>query len=112
MRLDKFALATITVVSTLALPGLSQATSMFHAENSEAGFTFNADHFQSTKSRADVLAELEAARKDGTLDLIQRGKPLPIKNDGPGTTRQQVIEGMHTETPEQSRVRVELTRGG
>jgi hypothetical protein len=111
MLFDKFALA-VAVVTTLTLPRLSQATSMFHAENSEAGLTFQSDHFQSSKSREDVLAELEAARKDGTLDLIQRGKPLPIKTDGPATTRQQVIDGMHNETPRQRRVRMELTRGG
>jgi hypothetical protein len=59
-----------------------------------------------------VLAELEAARKDGTLALIQRGAPLPIKNAGPAKTRHQGIDEMRSESPEQRRARMELPTGG
>ena len=59
-----------------------------------------------------MLAELEAARKDGSLALMQRGAPVPIKNAGPAKTRQQVIDEMRNESPEQRRARVELTTGG
>jgi len=112
MRFEKFAVATITVISTLALPGLSQATSVYHAASGEAGFSYHPDHAVNGKSRAEVLAELEAARKDGTLALIQRGAPLPIKNAGPAKSRQQVIDEMRSESPEQHRARMELTSGG
>ncbi|MCC6889858.1 MAG: hypothetical protein IT536_15110, partial [Hyphomicrobiales bacterium] len=44
--------------------------------------------------------------------LIQRGAPLPIKNAGPAKTRQQVIDEMRNESPEQRRARMELTAGG
>lgn len=64
------------------------------------------------KSRAEVLAKLEAACKDCTLAPIQRGAPLPIKNAGPAKTRQQVIDEMRNESPEQYRARMELTAGG
>lgn len=112
MRIKKFALATVALLSALALPGLSQANSIYHAASGEVGFTYHPDHFKSTKSRADVLAELEAARKDGTLALIQRGAPVPIKNAGPAKTRQQVINEMLSESPEQRRARMDLTIGG
>ena len=59
-----------------------------------------------------MLAETEAARRDGTLALIQRGAALPIKNAGPTKTRQQVIEEMRSESPKQRRARMELTTGG
>jgi hypothetical protein len=78
---------------------LAQATSIYHAASSEAGYTYHPDHATNGKSRAEVLAELEAARKDGTLALIQRGAPLPIKNGGPANTRQQVIDEMRNESP-------------
>ena len=112
MRFDKFAIATVAVISTLALPGLSQATSVYHATSSEAGYTFHPDHATNGKSRADVLAETEAARKDGTLALMQRGAPLPSTSAGPAKMRQQVIEEMRTESPEQRRARLESTSGG
>ncbi|MBN9206146.1 DUF4148 domain-containing protein [Methylibium petroleiphilum] len=112
MRFHKFAIATVAAVSAIALPGLSQATSIYHAASGEAGFTFHPDHATNGKSRAEVLAELEAARKDGTLALIQRGAPLPIKQAGPAKTRQQVIDEMRSESPEQRRQRLELTAGG
>ena len=62
MRFNMFALATIPVFSNIALPGLSQANSIYHAANGEAGFTYHPDHATNGKSRADVLAEIEAAR--------------------------------------------------
>ncbi len=112
MRFDKFAFATIAAISTLALPGLAQATSVYHATSGEAGYTFHPDHATNGKSRADVLAETEAARRDGTLALIQRGAALPIKNAGPTKTRQQVIEEMRSESPEQRSARMALINGG
>ena len=112
MRFRTFTLPALAVAITFALPGLAQADSMHHRTAGETGFTYHPEHFQSTKSRAEVIAELEAARKDGTLALIQRGAPLPIKNAGPAKTRQQVIDEMRNESPEQRRARMELTAGG
>lgn len=112
MRFNKFAVATVTTVAALVLPGLSQATSIYHPASGEVGFTYHPDHAKGGKSRAEVLAELEAARKDGTLALMQRGAPLPIKQTGPAKTRQQVIAEMLNEPPEQRRARMELQTGG
>ena len=108
----KFAFATVAVITAIALPGLSQATSLYHAAGGEAGFTYHPDHATNGKARTEVLAELETARKDGTLALIQRGAPLPIKNAGPAKSRQQVIDEIRSESPEQRRARMELTSGG
>ena len=60
-------------------PPTAQASSMWHPAPTEEGFTYHPDHFQSTKTRAQVMAEVEAA-PDGTLAILQRGAPLPIKS--------------------------------
>ena len=96
---DKFAIATVTAL-TLALPGLSRATSIYHAAGGEAGFTYHPDHATNGKSRAEVLAELEVARKDGSLAFPQRGAPVPVKYVGPSKTRQQVIDECATSRPQ------------
>ena len=67
------------VALAMTLPVLAQANSLYHPAQGEVGFTEHLDHWKSTKTRAQVMAELEAARKDGTLALIQRGAPLPMK---------------------------------
>jgi len=108
----KIAFATVAVISAVALPGLAQATSLYHSANTDAGYTYHPDHVTNGKTRAEVRAEVEAARKDGTLALMQRNAPLPIKSTGPGKTRQEVIDEMRHESPEARRVRLESTSGG
>lgn len=100
------------IAAALSLPGLSFANSAWHPDNGEAGFTYHPDYVKSTKTRAQVLAELEAARKDGTLALLQRGAPVPVKATGPGKTRQQVLGDMSNESPEARRARMEMHTGG
>jgi len=86
-------LRKISLASCLALivPVAAQATSLTHDVGGEAGFTFHPDHVASTLTRAAVRAEIQAARKDGTLALLQRGIPLPAKVDGPSKSRTEVI---------------------
>ncbi len=110
MRAYKFAF--VTVISALVLPGLSQAASIYHPASGEAGVTYHPDHAKNGKSRAEALAELEAARRDGTLALMQRSAPVPIKHTGPAKARQQVIDELLNELPEQRRARLELLAGG
>ena len=112
MSFNKVTIATIAVISTLALQEPSRANSIYHAAAGEPGFTFHPDHAKNAKSRAEVIAELDAARKDGSLALIQRAAPLPIKNAGSAKTRQQVIDEMRNESPEERRMRMELAIGG
>jgi Domain of unknown function (DUF4148) len=100
------------VALVLTLPVMAQANSLYHPADTDAGYTEHPDHWKSTKTRAQVMVEVEAARKDGTLALMQRNAPLPIKATGPGKTRQQVIAEMLNESPEQRRARTELLTGG
>lgn len=100
------------VVLAMTLPVLAQANAQYHPAVGEVGFTEHADHWSSTKTRAQVVAEVEAARMDGTLALMMRGLPLPAKATGPAKTRQQVIAEMLNESPEQRRARAELLTGG
>lgn len=112
MRFSTSTIAAAAATIAFALPGLAHADSMYHPANGEVGFTYYPEHFKSTKTRAEVIAEVEAARKDGTLRFYQLGLPVPVKNAGPGKTRQQVIDEMRSETPEQRRARMELSIGG
>ena len=56
--------------------------------------TYHPSTSKSAKTCAQVMAEVDAARKDGTLALLQRGAPLPVKSSEPPKTRQQVIDEM------------------
>ena len=100
------------VALAMTLPVLAQANSLYHPAQGEVGFTEHPDHWKSTKTPTQVMAEVEAARKDGTLALMQRGAPLPIKNTGPAKTRQQVIDEMRSESPMQRQLRLEQYVGG
>ncbi|MBN9428743.1 MAG: DUF4148 domain-containing protein [Burkholderiales bacterium] len=112
MRIRTATITTLAVAATFALPSLAHADSMYHPANGEVGFTYHPEHFKSNKTRAEVVAEVEAARKDGTLRFYQLGLPIPVKNAGPGKTRQQVIDEMRSETPEQRKARMEMYTGG
>lgn len=85
---------------------------MWHSDSGEAGCTYHPDDFKSTKTRTDVRTELEVARKDGTLALMQRGAPVPAQAAGPGKTRQQVLNETQNESPAARRARMELHSGG
>ncbi|MEI2677406.1 MAG: DUF4148 domain-containing protein [Burkholderiaceae bacterium] len=74
----------------LSAPGLASATSLWHYGNGDAEESYHPEHLISTKTRAEVLQELEAARKDGTLWYLQHGLPVPIKAVGTGRTRAEV----------------------
>jgi hypothetical protein len=43
---------------------------------------------------------------------MQRSAPVPIKHTGPAKARQQVIDELLNELPEQRRARLELLAGG
>ena len=83
-----FALSLIALA--IAAPSLASASSLYHPAGGEVGFTTHPDHFQSSMSREEVLQSVAAARKDGTLAILQRGGVLPVKATGPSKTREQV----------------------
>lgn len=91
MRFNKFTVAALAVVSTMALPGLSQATSVYHTESGEAGFRYHPDHAPNGRPRSEVVAEVEAAQKNGTLALMQRGIFPSCKDATRARTRAEVV---------------------
>ena len=97
MKLPHIAALKAIVLAT-ALPLTAQASSMWHPAP--------------TETRAQVMAEVEAALKDGTLAILQRGAPLPIKSSEAPKTRQQVVDEMRSESPEARRARLEMYSGG
>jgi hypothetical protein len=85
----------------LAAPIAAFANSELHLSSGEAGYTFHPDHVKSTKTRAEVLKELEQAKADGSYYYLQRGLPVPSRNTGPGKTRQEVVNELLNMTPEE-----------
>jgi len=80
------------IALALTLPVMAQANSLYHPADTDAGYTEHPDHWKSTKTRAQVMAEVEAARKDGTLALMQRNAPPPMKATGRKTaTSERVV---------------------
>jgi len=72
------------------------------------GWSFSGAACQS----AGKIRSPQAARKDGTLALLQRGAPVPVKSSEPPKSRQQVIDEMRAESPDARRARLELLTGG
>ena len=83
-------LALTLIAFTIAAPGFSSASSLYHPAGGEVGMTTHPDHMQSAMSRGDVLQAVEVARKDGTLAVLSRGGALPVKATGSTMTREQV----------------------
>jgi len=111
--MNAFRLALVPAAAfAFTLPLAAQANSVWHPAAGEAGVTYHPEHFKGTKTRAQVMAEVDAARKDGTLVLLQRGAPVPVKSSEPPKSRQQVIDEMRAESPDARRARLELLTGG
>ena len=91
------------VAAALAAPGFSFATSLWYPAKGNSGGEFRQDHFQSTKTRVDVMQELQAARNDGSLlsgSDLARGVTAPTKNAELGKTRAQVQKELFTMSAE------------
>ena len=89
------------LAAVLAAPTAALAGSLWHPANNEAGFTFHPDHSTSTKTRAEVLKELEEAKADGSYSYLLRGLPPPSRDVAPGKTRDEVINELVNMTPEE-----------
>ena len=94
-------IAAAAATMVLGMPGIAAANGYWHPANNEAGFTTHPDHFKSSKTRAEVRAEAEAAmRQQGGLSRFNANSyPAPVQANGPGKTRQQVIDELVNETP-------------
>ncbi len=97
-------LVTLAAVAlVLSAPGLVSATSLWHTASGEASDSFHPDHIKSTKTRAEVVKELDDARKDGSLRFLQLALPVPVKSPGPGKTRAEVQRELLNITTEERR---------
>lgn len=97
------ALTLSAIAVALAAPGLASATALWHESNGEAGTTLHPDHIKSTGTRAEVIQQLEVARRDGSLWYLNRSLPVPVKNPGPGRTRGEVRKEVLNLTVEERR---------
>ncbi len=93
MNFRKSVLLSLAVVA-FAAPGISSATSSWHGtKGGESGGDLVQPPLKSTKTRAEVLQELQAARKDGTLlstAELERGVTATAKTEATSKTRTQV----------------------
>ena len=103
--------SVLYIAAAIAVPGVASADSLYHPANDEAGYVAHYDHAKSTKSRAQVAAEVDAARKDGTYSFYRVGAPLPARLTGAGKTREQVIAELMNETPQQRSERMSQLLG-
>lgn len=101
--MSKIRTATLLPLLAVALvaPSVALADSEWHFTGGEAGYTSFPDHVKSTKTRAEVLGELEQAKADGSYYYLQRGVPAPSRNTGPGKTREEVVNELVNMTPEE-----------
>ena len=106
---------TATVLPILAVvlvvPSVAQANSEWHFTGGEVGYTSFPDHVTSTKTRAEVLRELEQAKADGSYFYLQRGLAVPSRASGPGKTRAEVLKELVDMTPTERAYMNELYSG-
>ena len=112
MNIRKTILLSAVAVA-FAAPGLSSATSLWFPEKGDSGGEFRADHFQSTKSRAEVLQELQAAPKDSTsFSTNERNRTSKVAaKTGEAKTRAEVQKELLAQTTEDKQRASELYRG-
>lgn len=89
---------TVVLSSAVLAPLAANASTAFHYDvvGDVVNFTYQPDHERSTRTRAEVLAGVEAARKDGSLMLGQGDVVIPGLQQavaaGPVRTREAVRE--------------------
>lgn len=99
-------IAGLAAATALALPGVAMAAGYMHPANNEAGVTIHPSHFQSNTTRAQVVAQAEAAvREGGSARFRNSAFPAPAPQTGAGKTRQEVINELLQETPAQRQER-------
>ena len=113
MNFHKSVLLSLAVVA-FSVPGISSATSSWHGtKGGESGGDLVQPPFKSTKTRAQVMQELEVARQDGTLPTnLNRDYPVTKNSLGSGKTRAEVQNELLTQSAEEKQRMRELYRGG
>ena len=95
-------IAGLAASAALLLPGMASAAGYIHPANNEAGAVVHPEHFKSSKTRAQVIADAEAAVRQGGTSRFNAGVyPAPAPQTGAGKTRLEVINELINETPAQ-----------
>lgn len=89
MRITK-TLALVAVAAAFVAPGVASATAPWHAPVGDGDATVHSIESKSTKTRAEVMKELEASRKDGPRWYLDEGMPVLRQAAGQGKTREEV----------------------
>lgn len=107
------ALATSAAMTAFFLmPGVASASGYTHPANNEAGIVVHSEHFKSTKSRSEVRAEAKQAVVEGGDSRLRAGKyPSDTQVSNSGKTRQQVIDELMKESPDQRESREQAMAG-
>jgi hypothetical protein len=105
-------IASVATVTAFGLPGMASAE-YTHSANNEIGVVVHPEHFKSEKTREQVIAETKAAMQQGRLSYGQSNFPLRTPDAaGPGKTREQVINELRSESPEERDARLRLYSPG
>ena len=113
MNFRKSVLLSLAVVA-FAAPGISSATSSWHDTRGDSGGDLEQAPSKGTKTRAQVMQEMEVARQDGTLSTgteLNRNYPVSKEAAGSGKTRAEVQNELLTLSAEDTRRRRESYRG-
>lgn len=103
-------IAGLAASAALLLPGVAAAAGYIHPATNEAGATVHPSHFQSSKTRAQVVAEADAAVRQGGASRFNQGV-YPAAPAGGAKTRQEVVNELLRESPAQRDAR-QLAMGG
>lgn len=105
-------IAAVAAVVTLGLPGMASAA-YEHPANNEKGIIVHPEHWKSDKTREQVIAETKAAMRQGLLSYGESNYPIRTPDAaGPGKTREQVINELRSESPEERDARLRLNSQG
>ena len=111
-RLSLSSMIAAAAAAALGLPGMASAA-YEHPANNEKGVIVHPEHFKSEKTRAQVKAEAEAAMRQGLLSYGESNYPIRTPDAaGPGKTREQVINELRSESPEERDARLRLYSPG
>ena len=104
-------IAAAASVVALGLPGMASAA-YEHPANNEKGVIVHPEHFKSEKTREQVIAETKAAMQQGRHSYGQSNFPMRTPDASPGKTREQVINELRSESPEERDARLRLNSQG
>lgn len=110
MNFVKHVSAAAAALALLA-PGIASATSVWHWSANAQGYTENWAHFQSIRTRADVMADLKAARSDRRLGVFSFSVWFPAPQATTPLTRTEVMQALQDMTPAERAARQQMMIG-